>query len=78
MSTKSDTNIAALAALFPAAFAAELWQAHRPIAGPVHLLGSKPCGQGASFVARPVDNGHKSTLDRCRGDAIERHSGCGS
>jgi sRNA-binding protein len=31
MTTKSDTNIAALAALFPAAFSAEPWQAHRPL-----------------------------------------------
>jgi ProP effector len=31
MTTKSDTNIAVLAALFPAAFRAEPWQAHRPL-----------------------------------------------
>jgi sRNA-binding protein len=31
MTTKSDTTIAALAALFPAAFSAEPWQAHRPL-----------------------------------------------
>jgi sRNA-binding protein len=31
MTTKSDVNIAALAALFPAAFSAEPWQAHRPL-----------------------------------------------
>ncbi len=31
MTTKSDANIAALAALFPAAFSAEPWQAHRPL-----------------------------------------------
>src|SRR5215470_4376089 len=29
--TKSDAHIAALAALFPAAFSAEPWQAHRPL-----------------------------------------------
>jgi sRNA-binding protein len=31
MTTKSDTNIAALAALFPAVFSAEPSQAHRPL-----------------------------------------------
>jgi ProP effector len=31
VTTKSDVNIAALAALFPAAFSAEPWQAHRPL-----------------------------------------------
>jgi sRNA-binding protein len=31
MSSKSETNIAALAALFPAVFSAEPWQAHRPL-----------------------------------------------
>jgi sRNA-binding protein len=31
MTTKSDDNIAALAALFPAAFSAQPWQAHRPL-----------------------------------------------
>jgi sRNA-binding protein len=31
MTTKSDVNIAALAALFPAAFSAEPWQMHRPL-----------------------------------------------
>jgi sRNA-binding protein len=31
MTTKSDANIAALAALFPAVFSAEPWQAHRPL-----------------------------------------------
>jgi ProP effector len=31
MTTESDTNIAALAALFPAAFSAEPWRAHRPL-----------------------------------------------
>jgi ProP effector len=44
MSTKSDTNIAALAALFPAAFAAEPWQAHRPL----------KVGIGKDLVARGV------------------------
>ncbi len=31
MTTKSDANIAALAALFPAVFSAKPWQAHRPL-----------------------------------------------
>ena len=31
MTTKSDDNIAALAALFPTAFSAQPWQAHRPL-----------------------------------------------
>jgi sRNA-binding protein len=31
MSSKSDTNIASLAALFPAVFSAEPWRAHRPL-----------------------------------------------
>jgi sRNA-binding protein len=31
MTTKSDDNIAALAALLPAAFFGESWQAHRPL-----------------------------------------------
>jgi sRNA-binding protein len=30
MTTKSDAHIAALAAMFPAAFSAETWQEHRP------------------------------------------------
>jgi sRNA-binding protein len=41
---KSDTNIAALAALFPAAFCAEPWQAHRPL----------KVGIGKDLVARGV------------------------
>ncbi len=44
MTTKSDTNIAALAALFPAAFSAEPWQAHRPL----------KVGIGSDLVARGV------------------------
>jgi sRNA-binding protein len=44
MATKSDTNIAALAALFPAAFCAEPWQAHRPL----------KVGIGKDLVARGV------------------------
>jgi sRNA-binding protein len=44
MITKSDTNIAALAALFPAAFCAEPWQAHRPL----------KVGIGNDLVARGV------------------------
>jgi sRNA-binding protein len=44
MTTKSDTTIAALAALFPAAFCAEPWQAHRPL----------KVGIGNDLVARGV------------------------
>src|SRR5215467_7641618 len=44
MTTKSDANIAALAALFPAAFTAEPWQAHRPL----------KVGIGNDLVARSV------------------------
>jgi sRNA-binding protein len=44
MTTKSDANIAALAVLFPAAFAAEPWQAHRPL----------KVGIGNDLVARGV------------------------
>jgi sRNA-binding protein len=44
MTTKSDDNIAALAALFPAAFSAEPWQAHRPL----------KVGIGDDLVARDV------------------------
>jgi hypothetical protein len=31
MATKSENNIAALAAMFPTAFSAETWQEHRPL-----------------------------------------------
>jgi sRNA-binding protein len=31
MTTKSDTDIAALATLFPAVFSSEPWQPHRPL-----------------------------------------------
>jgi sRNA-binding protein len=44
MTTRSDTNIAALAALFPGAFSAEPWQAHRPL----------KVGIGNDLVARGV------------------------
>jgi ProP effector len=44
MITKSDANIAALAALFPAVFSAEPWQAHRPL----------KIGIGNELVARGV------------------------
>jgi sRNA-binding protein len=44
MTTKSDANIAVLAALFPAAFAVEPWQAHRPL----------KVGIGDELVARGV------------------------
>jgi ProQ/FINO family len=44
MTTKSDNNIAALAALFPAAFSAEPWRTHRPL----------KVGIGDELVARGV------------------------
>jgi len=44
MSSKSETDIAALARLFPAVFAAEPWQAHRPL----------KVGIGDDLVARGV------------------------
>jgi sRNA-binding protein len=44
MTTTSDANIAALAALFPAAFSAEPWQTHRPL----------KVGIGDELVARGV------------------------
>ena len=44
MTTKSDDNIAALAAFFPAAFSAEPWRAHRPL----------KVGIGEDLVARGV------------------------
>jgi sRNA-binding protein len=44
MTTKSDANIAALAALFPAAFSAEPWRPHRPL----------KVGIGNDLVARGV------------------------
>jgi sRNA-binding protein len=44
MTTKSDTNILALAALFPATFSAEPWQVHRPL----------KVGIGNDLVARGV------------------------
>jgi len=44
MTTESETSIAALAALFPAAFSAEQWQAHRPL----------KIGIGNDLVARGV------------------------
>jgi sRNA-binding protein len=44
MATKSENNIAALAAMFPAAFAAETWQEHRPL----------KVGIGNDLVARGV------------------------
>jgi sRNA-binding protein len=44
MTTKSDATIAALAALFPAVFSAEPWQAHRPL----------KVGIGDELVARSV------------------------
>jgi sRNA-binding protein len=44
MTTKSDANISALAALFPATFSAEPWQPHRPL----------KVGIGNDLVARGV------------------------
>jgi sRNA-binding protein len=44
MSSKSETHIAALAALFPAVFSAEPWQIHRPL----------KVGIGVDLVARGV------------------------
>ena len=44
MSSKSDSNIASLAALFPAVFSAEPWRAHRPL----------KVGIGNDLVARGV------------------------
>jgi ProP effector len=44
MTTKSNSNIAALAALFPAVFCAEPWEAHRPL----------KIGIGNDLVARGV------------------------
>ena len=44
MTIKSDTNIAVLAALFPAIFSAEPWRAHRPL----------KVGIGNDLVARGV------------------------
>jgi sRNA-binding protein len=44
MTTKSEANIAALAALFPAAFSAKPWQAHRPL----------KVGIGKELIARGV------------------------
>jgi sRNA-binding protein len=44
MATKSENNIAALAAMFPTAFSAETWQEHRPL----------KVGIGNDLVARGV------------------------
>jgi ProP effector len=44
MATKSESNIAALAAMFPAAFSTEPWQEHRPL----------KVGIGNDLVARGV------------------------
>jgi sRNA-binding protein len=49
MTTKSDASIAALAALFPAAFAAEPWQVHHPL----------KVGIGDELVARGVLDARK-------------------
>jgi ProP effector len=60
MSTKSDTNIAALAALFPAAFSAEPWQAHRPLKVGI---GNDLVARGV-FGAREVNAALKRYVDR--------------
>jgi sRNA-binding protein len=60
MTTKSDANIAALAALFPAAFAAEAWQAHRPLKVGV---GDELVARGV-LGAREVDAVLKQYVDR--------------
>ncbi len=49
MTTKSDAHIATLAALFPAVFSAEPWQAHRPL----------KVGIGDELVARGVLGGRE-------------------
>jgi hypothetical protein len=60
MSTKSDTNIAALAASFPAAFAAEPWQAHRPLKVGI----GKDLVARGMFGAREVNATLKRYVDR--------------
>jgi sRNA-binding protein len=60
MSTKSDAHIAALAALFPAAFSAEPWQAHRPLKVGI---GNDLVARGV-FGAREVNAALKRYVDR--------------
>src|SRR5215470_15966800 len=58
--TKSDAHIAALAALFPAAFSAEPWQAHRPLKVGI---GNDLVVRGV-FGARKVNAALKRYVDR--------------
>jgi ProP effector len=60
MIPKSDTNIAALAALFPAAFSAEPWQAPRPLKVGI---GNDLVARGV-FGARQVNVALKRYVDR--------------
>jgi sRNA-binding protein len=60
MTTNSDANIAVLAALFPAAFAAEPWQAHRPLKVGV---GDELAARGV-LGAREVNAALKQYVDR--------------
>jgi sRNA-binding protein len=60
MTTKSDDNIAALAALFPAAFSAEPWRAHRPLKVGI---GDELVARGA-LGAREVNAALKQYVDR--------------
>jgi sRNA-binding protein len=60
MTTKSDANIAALAAMFPAAFVAEPWQAHRPLKVGI---GDELAARGV-LGAQEVDAALKQYVDR--------------
>ena len=60
MTTKSDTRITALAAVFPAAFSAEPWQAHRPLKVGI---GKDLVARGV-FGAREVNAALKRYVDR--------------
>jgi sRNA-binding protein len=60
MTTKSDAHIAALAALFPAAFSAQQWQAHRPLKVGI---GNDLVARGV-FGARQVNAALKRYVDR--------------
>lgn len=68
MTTKSDANIAALAVLFPATFAAEPWQAHRYVD---RLMYQKCLAAGGARVdlERKV-SGEVSREQRCRADKL--------
>jgi sRNA-binding protein len=62
MTAKSDDNIAALAALFPAAFSAELWRAHRPLKVGI---GDELVARGV-LGAREVNAALKQYIDRLK------------